>query len=269
MSIATIVARAMERVAPLRLAEKWDNVGLIVEAPFARKNSKRILLTIDLTPAVLEEALSTPTSVIVSYHPPIFRPLVSLTLSNSLQSTLLKCVAAGISIYSPHTALDCVKGGINDWLAQGLTGLGQSHLQVIEPKEDDKHTGSGRILTYEDAVPLGRIVASIKAYLGLNYSITGVESSPTIKSVAICAGSGGSLLKDVPADMYFTGEMSHHEVLAAIARGTHVVLCGHDNTERGYLSILQKKLMTNLSSEEAGPFEVVVSTQDRHPLETV
>jgi len=270
MSIARTIARAMERVAPLRLAEKWDNVGLIVEAPFTRENAKRILLTIDLTPAVLEEALSTPTSVIVSYHTPLFRPLSSLTLSNPLQSSLLKCVAAGISIFSPHTALDSVKGGINDWLAQGL-GQGTS-VRVIEAKDSDDGAGSGRIVTYENPVSLGKIATLIKTHLGLKHiqvaSATDSQSA-LVKSVAICAGSGGSMLKDVEADLYFTGEMQHHEVLAAVAKGTNVILCGHDNTERGYLPILQQALQGCLSSEQGGPFEVIVSQRDRHPLEFV
>lgn len=118
---------------------------------------------------MLEEALSTPTSVIVSYHPPLFRPLASFTLSNSLQTSLLKCAAAGISVFSPHTALDCVKGGINDWLASGLTGLGQATVRAIEPKELNEQVGAGRILAYQNPVPLENIVASIKAYLQVKY----------------------------------------------------------------------------------------------------
>ncbi|KAF8488685.1 NGG1p interacting factor 3 [Gautieria morchelliformis] len=273
MSIVPSVVRAMERIAPLHLAEKWDNVGLLVESPIIALDTERLtrvkfIITPSLTPAVLEEALSPPTSVIVSYHPPIFRPLGSLTLSNALQASLLKCAASGISVFSPHTALDCVQGGINDWLAQGFTGLGQATT--------DEQTGAGRLLAYQNAVSLGNIVAAMKAYLGLKYLQVAsapvprlTETSHTVKSVAICAGSGGAMLKDVDADLYFTGEMSHHEVLAAVAKGTHVILCGHDNTERGYLPTLQEKLQDSLSKERDGPFEVVVSTRDRHPLDTV
>ena len=171
--------------------------------------------------------------MVVSYHPPIFRPLASLTLSNSLQASLLKCAASGISVFSPHTALDCVKGGINDWLAQGLTGLGQTTVRAIEPRENDEQVGLGRILVYRNAVPLKNIVDSMKVYLGLKYRMllgsyfcggcefyyhevvqvasvsTRTEASDIIKSVAICAGSGGTMLKDVAADLFFTGEMAH------------------------------------------------------------
>ncbi|KIJ53652.1 hypothetical protein M422DRAFT_201862 [Sphaerobolus stellatus SS14] len=271
------VLRAMERIAPLRLAEKWDTVGLLIEAPFPRPKATRILLTIDLTPAVLEEALSVPTSMIISYHTPLFRPVSSLTLSNPLQASLLKCAASGISVYSPHTALDTVNGGINDWLARAFTKLGKSStVSAVGPKEGEESSiGTGRIVTLAQSVPLSEVVTSVKEHLGLKHvqvaSISEMkEGSPGIKSIAICAGSGGSMLLGVKADLYFTGEMAHHEILASISSGTNVILCGHDNTERGFLPFLKEKLQAVLAEEvNASEYEVFVSTQDRHPLTIV
>src|ERR1700733_10337929 len=75
-----------------------------------------------LTTSVLEEALRNDTSVIISYHPPIFKSIKSLTLFNPIQVSLLQCAAQGISVYSPHSALDSVWGGINDWLADAIVG---------------------------------------------------------------------------------------------------------------------------------------------------
>lgn len=130
-------------------------------------------MDLSLTPAVLEEALSTPTAVIVSYHPPLFRPLASLTLSNPLQASLLTCVASGISIYSPHTALDTVGGGINDWLTQAFTSFWEKSkpdgftIAPIEPLEDVASPGKGRIVTYHEALPLSNIVTFIKKHLGV------------------------------------------------------------------------------------------------------
>ena len=120
-----------------------------------------------LTPAVVAEALSTPTSVVISYHPPIFRPLEALTLSNPLQASLLKCAAGGISVFTPHTALDCVKGGINDWLASGFTRLGKATVRAIEPKENSEEVGSGRILVFQSAIRLENIISSMKTHLQL------------------------------------------------------------------------------------------------------
>lgn len=91
-----------------------------------------------------------------------------------------------------------------------------------------------------------------------------------IKTVAICAGSGSSVLGPVSADLYFTGEMGHHDVLSALAKNTSVILCEHTNTERGYLSAVLKpaleKELANETSEEGEPIQVIVSKTDKDPL---
>lgn len=293
-AVVKSICNAMERIAPLKLAEKWDNVGLLLEAPTPRANSRRILLTIDLTTAVAEEALKSPTSFIVSYHPTIFKPLSSVTLANPLQASLLKCAAAGISVYSPHTALDSVWGGINDWLANGISkpmngadAEDFGEVTILGEEFEDGFGGSGRLVTLPNPVSMKEIEYRIKSHLKLEHIQVAYPpgQDPEIHSVStigICAGSGGSMLLGTPADVYFTGEMSHHEVLAAIATGHNVVLCGHTNTERGYLPTLAEKLKAQLhgtASEVKSTdgelamtlllMEVVVSKEDKHPLQIV
>jgi len=114
------LADAMDRVAPGRLAEPWDNVGLLLgdrAAPCGR-----VLVSVDWTAAVLEEALALGVDAVVSYHPPIFDPLKRLTSDDPRQRALLDAAQAGVALLSPHTALDAVKGGVNDWLAEGIAG---------------------------------------------------------------------------------------------------------------------------------------------------
>ena len=86
-----------------------------------------------------------------------------------------------------------------------------------------------------------------------------------MKSVAVCAGSGSSVLHGVCADLYISGEMSHHEVLDAVHRGRSVILCDHSNTERGFLGNLQKTL-TELFENKVS---VIQFTVDKDPLEIV
>lgn len=119
-----------------------------------------------LTPPVVQEALSSDTSVIVSYHPTIFKPLSSLTLANPLQASLLRCAQAGISIYCPHTALDSVKGGINDWLAKAF---GPSDVTYITDKKDEAG-GVGRKVTLpEPGISIHEAVVNIKKHLSLQH----------------------------------------------------------------------------------------------------
>jgi putative NIF3 family GTP cyclohydrolase 1 type 2 len=93
-----------------------------------------------------------------------------------------------------------------------------------------------------------------------------------VRTVALCAGSGASVFKALlnDVDVLFTGELSHHEVLAAVAKGQHVILCGHTNTERGFLSTLQRALQRKLDEDTlVGDIEVIISKQDQDPLKIV
>jgi len=197
-------------------------------------------------------------ALVVSYHPTIFKHLSSLTLSNPLQASLLNLAAAGVSVYSPHTALDSMHGGINDWLARCAGTLEDAHgdstlpSSVIvsllgEPRGNDEG-GLGRLLTLPDPLSIEELVGRIKKHLRLSHVDVGRPLvRRKVRTVAICAGSGASVLNGVDADVYFTGEMAHHDVLAAVAAGRYAVLCGHTNTERGYLPILASKLSSTLT----------------------
>ncbi|EIN14344.1 NGG1 interacting factor 3-like protein [Punctularia strigosozonata HHB-11173 SS5] len=273
-AIVRTVSRAMERIAPLHLAEKWDNVGLLLEAPFQRSDANRVLLTIDLTTAVTDEALATPTAFIVSYHAPIFKPVSRLTLDNKLQTSLLRCAAAGISVYTPHTALDTVEGGINDWLVE-IVSDEKDRAEVTRANTDPSLLPCRKV-TLKEAIGIKDLAMRIKRELGLQQiQVASPSEDVSIRTIAVCAGGGGSVLMGVDADVYFTGEAQHHDILAAVANGRTMILCGHDNTERGYLPRLVRRLQMDLHNDpearsaNGSELHVGVSTADRHPLRLV
>lgn len=119
-TVATL-SRSMQQIAPLELAESWDNVGLLVGSP-DRKINGPILLTIDLTERVLAEAVKAHAAAIVAYHPPLWDPIKRLTTHTPRGRILLGAIEARIAIYSPHTALDAANGGLTDWLCEGISG---------------------------------------------------------------------------------------------------------------------------------------------------
>lgn len=306
-----------------------------------------------------DEAIELNSSIIVAYHPIIFRGLKSITLANSQQQTLLRLASHGISVYSPHTAIDAAPGGLGDWLADIVTGS-KKHLEFMQGADTGKtpvkeggndpfvenenkgssslrptwalahhpsssmqttlrlgnqsaplaaipHTrkpivpqspelashpgaGMGRIVRFDDPQPLPALLDRIGAGLnnpkGFPIAIPQNKSIDeiNISSVGICAGSGGSLLGNLDVDLLFTGEMSHHEALAAIEKGQVVISLFHSNSERGFLSeVLLGQLdqqveeeWKTLREEEAGneelrealedeDFDVYVSEVDRDP----
>lgn len=105
--------------ASLSFAESWDNVGLLVE-PSPPHTVNTLFLTNDLTEEVMEEALGKKADFILSYHPPIFRPIKRITWKTWKERLVIRALENRIAIYSPHTAYDAAPQGVNNWLAKGL-----------------------------------------------------------------------------------------------------------------------------------------------------
>ncbi|MEY4117243.1 MAG: hypothetical protein RLZZ116_571 [Planctomycetota bacterium] len=127
------VVKALGRIAPLHLAEPWDKVGLLVAGD--GRAVARALLAIDITPEVLGEAIAARAELVVGYHPLLFKPLDRLDGATWQGRVALDAVRAGIAVYSPHTALDAVAGGINDWLVECIAGgaAGAADIRALQP----------------------------------------------------------------------------------------------------------------------------------------
>ncbi len=252
------VIQTMENIAPLTLAEEWDNVGLLIN-PLRPRNVKKVLLTIDLTEAVVDEAIAGKVDLIVAYHPILFRPINCMNADNAYDRVVMKLVQKNIAVYSPHTALDAVVGGVNDWLADSV---GEGEVSVLQPIQNTD-AGQGRLVVLRRPVKLKTLAERIKKHLGLkNLRLASASKNSAIKTVALCAGAGTDAFKDIQADCYLTGEMSHHHVLAATMNGTHVILCEHTNTERGYLPLFRKIMRKALGNG----VEILISNEDAEPI---
>ncbi|HEX5101823.1 MAG TPA: Nif3-like dinuclear metal center hexameric protein [Polyangiaceae bacterium] len=374
------LSRAVEllsELAPLRFAESWDNVGLLLGVPPAGATPhhvERALCAIDLTHAVLDEAIARRAGLIVAYHPPLFAPLKKLDGTRAGGGPLLRAAAERIAVYSPHTALDAAPGGVNDWLASGVgagecaplvdaatlepsaelklvtfvppehadklrtalaaagagvigeysqcstrapvtgTFLGSARtnptvgaagtletvaemrLEMVCPERAlgaiaramrDVHPyeepawdvyplaprptpgfGMGRSVALTEPLTLTALVDRLKAHLGrtsLRVAATAAHrAGNAVRRVAACAGSGKSVFDRAPGfDVYVTGELGHHAVLAHLAAGESVILAEHSSTERGYL----RHYATRITEQSAGTLEALVSETDREPLE--
>jgi len=257
MKLQTVI-QTLENIAPLNYAEEWDNVGLLIN-PLRPKNIKKILLTIDLTEAVADEAIAGKTDLILAYHPILFRPASRLDAEKACDRTVMKLVQKNIAVYSPHTALDAIIGGVNDWLADGV---GEGEVSVLQPVANSD-AGQGRLVELKRPVKLKTLAQRVKKHLGLKTLrlATAAEDTP-IKTIALCAGAGTDAFKGIQAHCYLTGEMSHHNILAATLDGAHIILCEHTNTERGYLPTFGKILCKALGNG----IDISVSEIDSDPI---
>ena len=252
----------LHEIAPLELAAEWDNVGLLLQPNAEAGAVAKVLLTIDLTEAVIDEAADYGADLVVSYHPPIFRPLGRLSMQDATQRRILRALQAGLPVYSPHTALDAAAGGLADWLIEGALGDAVP-TEVRTCGEGD----FGRVAQLEKGISWTALLERLKKQFSVKHlqvaKPAGMASK--VRSIAVAAGAGSGVLRGTCADVYVTGEMSHHDALAAVASGTAVVLAGHSNTERGFLRVLEK----HLAGEFGKALDVRVSKGDRDPLKIV
>jgi len=241
------VLETLEQLAPLRFAEPWDNVGLLLEpVPVAQASPlHQALLTIDLADDVVSEAQRLGAELIIAYHPPIFQGLKRLRSSQPGERALLRCAAAGIAVFSPHTALDAAPDGVNTWLTEAF---GEGSRGPCVPSPVDVSYGQGRFVRLQEPISLSEAVAAVKLRLGLDrLRVAAAEAHASaeakIQSIACCAGAGGSLFEKLSGyDLFVTGEMRHHDVRARAMAGSSVVLSEHTHTERGFLPVLAQRL---------------------------
>lgn len=248
----------LREIAPLELAAEWDNTGLIVEPRAGRRKVARVLLCIDLTAAVVAEAKASKCDLVVAYHPPIFQGLKRVLASEGRQHVVAQVLSADLAVYSPHTALDAAPGGLAEWLAEVALG-GEAPRELRACGDGD----FGRVVVPAKPLQFRTLLERLKRAFGLKLvQVARPErAKASVHSIAVAAGAGASVLRGSGAEVWVTGELSHHDALAAVANGTSVVVAGHSRTERPYLRVLQKRL----SRAFEGDLDVRVSRADVDP----
>ncbi|MCL1807004.1 MAG: Nif3-like dinuclear metal center hexameric protein [Oscillospiraceae bacterium] len=254
MTTVNDIERALFEWAPLSLAVKDDKVGL--QAGERHKPVRRVLVSLDVTQAVINEAIfQARADVIVSHHGILrgdFRP----TDDTDAGALLLTLCQTGIASVAMHTNLDAAEGGVNDVLAKMI---GLKKVIVF-----DKTTGIGR---------MGRLPAptTVRDFAAHCKKITGTcaaryhDAGRPVQNVAVGAGGGGSVLEEAimsGCDTFFTGEVSHHAFLTARNRGVNLIECGHFATENvivpemaDYLRTHVPGIIINISRAASEPYQ--------------
>ena len=235
----------LKEKAPLELCESWDNSGMLINA---NSETDKILLTLDVTDEVINEAIEKGCQLIISHHPIIFKPLKTLS-SNDI---VFKLIQNNISVISMHTNLDATENGVNDVLAQ-ILGLKNIEVFANIGRKGEVEATSVKIFVNK--------VAKI-----LNTKLKYTLPEKEIKSIAVIGGSAGGYWKNAlieGVDLFLTGEASHHDALDAIHENMSIIIAGHWNTEVIILESLKKELETKFSniafiiSSQKDPFEYI------------
>ena len=253
----------LESFAPLRLAEDWDNVGLLVGD--RQSDAKKIMTCLTITPASAAEAIEREADIIVSHHPLPFRPLKRVTTDTIPGKLLFDLIRHNVAIYSSHTAFDSAATGINQQLAQSLSMAEVQPLIVAEG--DDEGVGSGRFGTLPEDLTVQDVADRLKLFLSIDRIRCVGKVTHAASKAAIACGSGGTFLlaaRRVGCDMLVTGEATFHTCLEAEAAGLSLLLVGHFASERFACE--------KLAEEIAGQFTdatVWASEREADPLTTI
>ncbi|QDT12919.1 Nif3-like dinuclear metal center hexameric protein [Planctomycetes bacterium K23_9] len=238
----------LARIAPLRLAETWDNVGLLVGD--RRQSIRRVMTCLTITPAVVDEAIQEKADLIVAHHPLPFKGLQKITSDTVAGAMLLRLIASQTAIYSAHTAFDSAADGINQKWAD-LAGLA-SVEPLIPSKEEaspDCLEGAGRVGKLTEPMDLVSLIKMVATGVGATAPRRVGPSDQPIRKVAFACGSGGSFLaaaKRRGCDALITGEATFHTCLEAEALGVGLGLLGHYWSERFAMERLADSLSVTL-----------------------
>lgn len=223
----------MERLAPPELALAWDNVGLLVSPD--GEEITRVLVALDCTAAVADEAAAWGAQLALTHHPVLFSGTKRILKGEPATAGIYRLIRHGVGLYAAHTNLDAAPDGVNDALAARLG------LTDVAPLPPD---GLGRIGRLPGALPLHAFAANAERALGCTALATG-GAGDTVLTVALVGGAGGGDIAAAAAagaDVFVTGECRHHQSLEALERGVAVLTCGHYATERVVLEPLIARL---------------------------
>jgi len=261
MKLVDVLA-VLEELAPLRYASSWDNVGLLVGDP--RAEISRVVVTVDYTAEVAAEVFAAGATLVVAYHPPLFAAVKRVPFD----ALWADAVRRDIALYSPHTALDVVPDGTNDFLADAC-GVSATQRRPLRPfmaepgRIEPAGIGLGRFGAVA-STSRRELVERVKDKLGLAYVLASGSLDGDAKSVGVAAGAGGELLEDAiraGADVFVTGEVRHHDALFAARRGVAVVATLHSNSERAAVRAYAGRLAARLSG-----VDVAMSAVDADPF---
>ena len=224
------VLGALEQFAPLPLQEDWDNAGLQIGLTEAEVSGA--LLCLDVTEAVVDEAVERRCNLIVSHHPLLFRGLKRISGASDVERAVMKAISHGIAVISMHTNMDNAWGGVNCRMAEKL---GLQQVQLFACKQvGEVQGGSGVVGLLPQPLDAEQFISHVKRTFGVECAQCNELLRRPVRRVALCGGAGDFLLDQAiaaGADAFITGEM-HYHVYAGHEQQVQICVIGHYQSEQ-------------------------------------
>lgn len=244
--------------------EEYDNIGLICGR--GDEEVKKIICCLDVTQAVIDEAIETGANLIISHHPMIFYPIKNVNSDSVTGRNLLKAIENRISVYAAHTNLDFVRDGINDYVA---SMLGLRNITALKPY-DGNESGFGRVGDLANKVYCTVLKGEVETVLKDNYVRVIGEPYNMVKRIAVINGGGGGetsyidMAVQAGADCLITADVKHHVAIYAKESGITMIEPQHYTMEHAYISRLVQILKIEARSRKID-IEIVQSVRDVNP----
>ena len=238
MKVRDIIA-VIEEFAPLSIQEGWDNSGLCVGSPDDEVTSA--LFALDCTEELVDEAVACGADMIITHHPLIFSGLKKISPDDQVGAAVIKAIKNGIAIYAAHTNADKVIAGVSGAMA---AKLGLADVRILS--EDGEGTGLGVVGDLPQPLTADEAVALVKEKFGLKMLKASRPSDGLISRVAMCGGSGSSLIgaaRRSGAQLYISGDISYHNFFAP--EGFMIMDIGHYESEIEIVNILFSLIKKN------------------------
>ena len=224
----------LNQLYPKDLSCDWDNDGIMCAYDMDAE-VKRVLIAVDVTMDTVNYAIDNGFDLVISHHPLVFHSQNALAPLNYTQRKLIKLIQNKVSVFSFHTRLDAVEGGVNDTLASVIG---------IDNVEVDKFDSIGRIGYLKDSVALSTFVENVKK--ALNAPVVIYNGNKDVHTVYVVGGDGKDLIKNaiaLGADTILTGRASYNTTIDANDMGINIVEAGHFFTENPVCEVVKKDVL--------------------------
>jgi dinuclear metal center YbgI/SA1388 family protein len=270
----------LDELAPRKLAESWDNVGLLVG--YGKQKINKVMVCLDAPEWVVEEAINKNVDMIVAHHPMIFNGIKRVNSDTATGRKLLTLIENKISLYCMHTNYDIAAGGLNDIFAEKLgfkdfrviKDMSKAHINeefastIYKGRDENQTMGFGRIVELESETTLLVYAENVKTLLGANHVRFAGDPNRIIRKVALLNGSGNKFITDARfagADVLVTGDMQYHGILDALEMGLCIIDAGHYATERIMIKYITEYLKSKFQELKLD-VEVVESSSNTDVL---
>ncbi|MGL6064512.1 MAG: Nif3-like dinuclear metal center hexameric protein [Fusobacteriaceae bacterium] len=243
------VIKNLEKKFPKKLAEDWDNVGLIIGSE--ESTIKKIIIALDADIETIKFAIDNKADLLITHHPMIFSSIKKIDFDTVLGKKIMDLIVNKINLYTLHTNIDSGKDGLNDYILEKI-GVFSSKILDLNPLEKD--CGIGRYFKLENEVSLNEYIEDIKRKLNIKNALCySKDLNRKIKKVSVVNGSGASFWKKANfygVELLVTGDVKYHDALEGMENGISFLDIGHYESEKLFLNLIEKELReANLNIE--------------------